>query len=142
MMAIYWTDAERSTISCRWPLDGTLVKHKEMIMSRTFAIVALSAALTATAAAHADESKSGPQAPNAAVSYSVRKPLHGTTLWFADRNASVYYTVDQNEFEVVATIIEGSAGGDPMQTRGRLSGGGTNPLSVGGYGPDPPLTTP
>src|SRR5918992_1588379 len=104
----------------RLPLDGPLPKHKEMFMSRTLAIIGLSAALAITAAAHADESRSEPEAPKVAASYSLRKPLHGATLWFADRTASVYYTVDQNTFEVVTTIIEGTSGGDPMQTRVRL----------------------
>jgi hypothetical protein len=125
----------------RLPLDGRVAKHKEMIMSRTFTIIALSAALGVTAAAYADESKSRWQAPRMAVSYRLTKPLHGTTLWFADRHASVYYTVDPGAFEVVTTIIEGPSGSNPMQTRMRLGDGETNTLSIGGYGHDARLTT-
>jgi hypothetical protein len=112
-----------------------------MIMSRIFAIAALSAVLAVSSAAYAGESKSGSQAPNVAASYSLLKPLHGAALWFADRFASVYYTVDNDNFEVVTTIVEGVAGGDPMQTRVQLSDGETNTVSIGGPGHDVPLTT-
>jgi hypothetical protein len=112
-----------------------------MFMSRTFAITALSAVLAATSAAYAGESKHSSEMRNGVASYSLTKPLHGATLWFADRFASVYYTVDADTFEVVTTIVEGPAGGDPLQTRLRLRDGETNTLSIGANGHDAPLTT-
>jgi hypothetical protein len=111
-----------------------------MVMSRTFAIAALSAVLAATSAAYAEQSKHRSEAQRVA-SYNLTKPLHGATLWFADRFASVYYTLDADTFEVVTTIVEGPGGGEPMQTRVLLRDGETNTLSFGGNGHEAPLTT-
>jgi hypothetical protein len=107
-------------------------------MTRTLAITAQIAVLTVTGAAYADQSKNRLEAPRTAASYSLTKPLHGATMWFADRYASVYYTVDKDTFEVVTTIVQGM---DPLRTRARLRDGETNTISIGGYGHDAPLTT-
>jgi hypothetical protein len=110
-----------------------------MFMSRRFA-GALSAVLAATSAAYADEPKRHAEMRNSIASYSLTKPLDGATLWFADRFASVYYTVEADTFEVVTTIVERS-GRRPLQTRLRLRDGETKTLSISGYGPEASLAT-
>lgn len=126
--------------AARLPAGAPRLNQKEMSMSRRFTR-ALSAVLAATSAAYADEPKHHAEVRNSIASYSLTKPLDGATLWFADRFASVYYTVEADTFEVVTTIVEGPGGGEPMQTRVLLRDGETNTLSFGGNGHEAPLTT-
>jgi hypothetical protein len=144
MMRIMYSQAFMMSViyrrAARLPAGAPRLNQKEMSMSRRFTR-ALSAVLAATSAAYADEPKHHAEVRNSIASYSLTKPLDGATLWFADRFASVYYTVEADTFEVVTTIVERSGRRRPLQTRLRLGDGETKTLSIGGYGPDAPLAT-
>ena len=59
-------------------------------------------------------------------------PIHGNTLAFADRQASIYYTVHNDSFEVVTTI--GTGEGDLLRFIARLREGEEQHIVVGSYG--------
>ena len=59
-------------------------------------------------------------------------PIHGNTLAFADRQASIYYTVHNDSFEVVTTI--GTGEGDLLRFEAELRDGEQQRITLGGYG--------
>ena len=61
-------------------------------------------------------------------------PLHGNTLALADRQASIYYTVHNNRFEVVTTIGDGE--GDLLRFVAGIGEGEQQQIVLGGYGED------
>lgn len=65
----------------------------------------------------------------------LTKPMAGSTMFFADRYATAYYTVDKTSFTTVVTVAPGPDGkGNPMQFVNALSDGEAAEYSVGGYG--------
>lgn len=76
-----------------------------------------------------------PVAPSQAGTMQMTKPLAGSTMFFADRYATAYYTVDKSNFRTVVTIAPGPGGnGNPVQLVNSLADGETAEYSVGGYG--------
>lgn len=65
----------------------------------------------------------------------LSKPASGATMFFADRYATAYYTLDEDAFKVTVTIAPGLDGkGNPMQFVTSLSDGEKSEYTVGGYG--------
>ncbi|MCB1505255.1 MAG: hypothetical protein KDJ47_09780 [Hyphomicrobiaceae bacterium] len=78
-----------------------------------------------------------PILPANATSLELAKPMAGSTMFFADRYATAYYTVDKSNFRTVVTVAPGPDGnGNPMQFVNELSEGESAEYSVGGYGPN------
>ncbi|MCC0011288.1 MAG: hypothetical protein H6875_12690 [Hyphomicrobiaceae bacterium] len=78
-----------------------------------------------------------PATPAAAQSLELSKPLAGSTMFFADRYATAYYLIDNDQFKTVVTVAPGPEGqGNPMQFSNALSDGESAEYSVGGYGPN------
>ena len=78
-----------------------------------------------------------PNLPASATSLELTKPMSGSTMFFADRFATAYYTVDKTNFKTVVTVAPGPDGkGNPMQFVNALSDGENAEYSVGGYGPN------
>ena len=76
-----------------------------------------------------------PAEPATATSLELTKPMAGATMFFADRYATAYYTVDKSNFRTVVTIAPGPGGnGNPVQLVNALADGETAEYSVGGYG--------
>lgn len=73
--------------------------------------------------------------PSAATSLELSKPMAGATMFFADRYATAYYTVDKANFKTVVTVAPGPDGkGNPMQFVNSLGDGESAEYSVGGFG--------
>lgn len=76
-----------------------------------------------------------PVAASQAEQIHLTKPQAGSTMFFADRYATAYYTVDKSSFRTVVTIAPGLDGkGNPVQLVNSLADGETAEYSVGGYG--------
>lgn len=63
---------------------------------------------------------------------TITGPFQGNTLTFADRQASIYYTVDNDLFNVVTTI--GTGEGDVLRFVSGLHDGEQQRVDLGGYG--------
>lgn len=86
------------------------------------ALLAIATAVPPVATAHAQ-------------SMQLSKPLAGATMFFADRFATAYYTIDKENFRTVVTIAPGPDGdGNPMQLTNSLVDGESAEYSVGGFG--------
>ncbi len=69
-------------------------------------------------------------------------PLAGSTLLFADRFASAFYTVNEECYEVVVTFATGQEGSErPIQQTIQLEDGQTYRVSIGGFGENQLTTT-
>lgn len=89
----------------------------------------VAAAVLATAFALA------PAATSSAETMQITKPLAGSTMFFADRYATAYYSIDKENFRTVVTIAPGPDGaGNPMQLTNSLADGESAEYSVGGFG--------
>lgn len=76
-----------------------------------------------------------PVATSSAETMQLTKPLAGSTMFFADRFATAYYTIDNDNFRTVVTIAPGPDGkGNPMQLTNSLVDGESAEYSVGGFG--------
>lgn len=76
-----------------------------------------------------------PMAAASADTMHLTKPLAGSTMFFADRYATAYYSIDNASFRTVVTIGPGPDGeGNPVQLVNSLADGETAEYSVGGYG--------
>lgn len=70
-----------------------------------------------------------------AGSLEVEKPYTGSTMFFSDRYATGYYTVDKVTFRTVITVAPGPDGkGQPMQFTNDLADGEKAEYLIGGYG--------
>lgn len=95
----------------------------------------LAAKMTAIVAFVAATTTLQPMATASAETMHLTKPLAGSTMFFADRYATAYYTVDKANFRTVVTIAPGPDGqGNPMQLVNSLADGQSAEYSVGGYG--------
>lgn len=69
-------------------------------------------------------------------------PLAGSTLLFADRFVSAFYTVNEESYEVVVTFATGLEGSEqPIQQTIQLEDGQTYRVSIGGFGGTKPSST-
>lgn len=76
-----------------------------------------------------------PAASSSAETMQLTKPLAGSTMFFADRYATAYYSIDKENFRTVVTIAPGPDGtGNPMQLTNSLADGESAEYSVGGFG--------
>jgi hypothetical protein len=76
-----------------------------------------------------------PVTPSQAETMQMTKPLAGSTMFFADRYATAYYSLDKANFRTVVTIAPGPNGkGNPVQLVNSLADGESAKYSVGGYG--------
>lgn len=76
-----------------------------------------------------------PVTPSRAETMQMTKPLAGSTMFFADRYATAYYSIDKANFRTVVTIAPGPNGkGNPVQLVNSLADGESAEYSVGGYG--------
>ncbi|MCH9807075.1 MAG: hypothetical protein K0U74_05025 [Alphaproteobacteria bacterium] len=99
-----------------------------MTAMKKTAAAAAAAILSATVLA-------APVLPANATSLQLTNPMAGSTMFFDDRYATAYYTVDKANFKTVITIAPGPEGkGNPMQFVNELSDGERAEYSVGGYG--------
>lgn len=65
----------------------------------------------------------------------LAEPLAGATMFFADRYATAYYSIDKEKFRTVVTIAPGPATeGEPVQLVNSLVDGESDEYLVGGYG--------
>jgi len=67
---------------------------------------------------------------------------HAKNFVLANSNATVYYTVKGEAYEVVTTLApDGFDGSHPMRFVSHLSDGESHVVSIGGYGNNTTLTT-
>jgi hypothetical protein len=89
-------------------------------------VLVLSLAATPPAAAHGDTLTAG----------------QAKTTALADGYANVYYTVMEGTYQVVITVAPGPGeGGHPMRFVSGLADGGSQEISIGGFGKNTLLTT-
>lgn len=94
-------------------------------LNRFAAVAALVSAAAYAMPTQASDSKS----------MQLSKPLAGSTMFFSDRYATAYYTIDKASFKTVVTVAPGPDGkGNPQQFVNSLRDGESAEYSVGGYG--------